>query len=372
MKKILIIGGGFAGLSAAGILCRPGLNLDITLIDRKETSDFLPMLPDIIGRGINPGFLAFNLRDASSRLGFKFINKEVGSVSAERREVYASEEKLSYDYLIIASGSETNFYGNDNIKKNAYKLDEVEDVKKITDALKQDRFDNFIISGGGYTGVEAATNLRLFLNKNRKKAAVAIVERAPSILGPLPAWMKEYVLGNLKRAEIGVFPDTSIEKIENDKAFLSNGAVFNRTLVIWAAGVRTAGFIQDLKTEKNPQGRIKVDGCLRLNDNCFVAGDAAYFSYGGSFLRMAVQFALAQGECAAGNIINSIKGVKLREYRPLDLGYIIPMANNRSCGRVMGLNLKGRFPTMLHFTMCIYRSFGARNKTGIIGNLIRR
>lgn len=370
MNKIIIIGGGFSGLSAAKQLSSSKLNPQVILIDKKEGFDFLPMLPDVIGRGIDPPFLTYKIEDISKKYGFKFINEEVISVDLERREVFSTRQNLAYDYLLIASGSETNFYGNDNIKNYAWRLDGIDDVKRIADALRKNEFDNFIVGGGGYTGVEVAANLRLFLDKIKVAKRIIIVERTPVILGPLPDWIKEYVSGNLQRLKVDIFTNSAIEKIEGGRVYLSAGLVFDNALVIWAAGVKTANFIQNLKAEKNPQGRLKVDDYLRLDDTCFAAGDAAYFSDKGIYLRMAVQFAIYEGRYAAVNIINSIKGIPLRRYRPRDLGYIIPMANNRSCGVVLGFNLKGLLPTLFHFIMCIWRSYGLKNKFGIIKGLI--
>ena len=168
-----------------------------------------------------------------------------------------------------------------------------------------------------------------------------------------------------------IFVNTALERIEAGRAYLSNGEAFNNAFVIWAAGVKTADFIQVLLAEKNPQGRLKVDDYLRLNDTCFVVGDVSYFSYKNTFLRMAVQFAIAQGRLSASNIINSIRGLKLAQYKPRDLGYIIPMANNRSCGVILGLDLKGLLPTVFHFIMCMYRLRGFRNRLGVLGGLIK-
>jgi len=372
MIKILIIGGGFGGLSAASQLCKSGLDFDIILIDKKESTGFLPMLPDCIGRGINPEFLAYKIEDISRKAGFKFIRDEVVSMDLDKRHVLTKTQFLDYDYLVIASGSETNFYGNENIKQNALTLDSVDDAKKIISTLRQNEFDNFIIGGGGYTGIELATNLRVYLDKVQRNGKIIIVERAPAILGPLPCWMKNYVAINLGDLNVEVYVNSTIEKIEGRNANLSGGRSFNNALLIWVAGVKTAGFIQNLKLEENPQGRIKVDEYLRINDHCFAVGDAAFFAYNESPLRMAVQFAITQGECVALNIMRSIKGRKLKKFIPGDLGYIIPMANNKSCGVVFGLNLKGFFPTVLHFIMCIYRSYGLKNKLGIIRDLKKR
>jgi len=370
--KVIIIGGGFGGLSASRRLCKSGIKLEVMLIDKKQTVDFLPMLPDCIGRMISPEFLSYGIENIGRKLGFNFIKGEVIAVDLEKKEVSVNSEGLKYDYLIIASGSETNFYGNQGIRQYAYTLDGISDARKMIDGLGQGKFDNFVVGGGGYTGIEVATNLRLFLNRNGMKGRIVIVERAPAILGPLPEWMKKYVIDNLQRLNIEISVNNTIDIIEEHRIHLSEGKILDNVFVVWAAGVKTSSFIQNLKVDKNPQGRIKVDEYLRLNNNCFVIGDAANFSQQNNFLRMAVQFAIAQGDLAGANIIRDIKGLNLRKYKPLDLGYIIPMANNRSCGSILGLNLKGFLPTIFHFIMCIYRSYGKRNKIGIIKDLLKR
>ncbi|MCX5714200.1 MAG: FAD-dependent oxidoreductase, partial [Candidatus Omnitrophica bacterium] len=323
-------------------------------------------------RNIAARFLKYDLEKIVLRQRCPFIKEEVVSLDPGKKEVRTKTRSINYDYIVLAPGSETNFYNNANLRSNAYKLDDVGDALGISGDLAVNRYESYLVGGGGYTGVEVATNLRVFLNKNKLAGKIIIVERAPAILGPLPDWMKEYVLHNLKALEVDVLLNTSIEKIEGDKVYLAGGKVFPRSKVIWAAGVKTPDFIQNLKVEKNPQGRIKVDKYLRLNESCFVAGDAAFFQQGNTYLRMAVQFAITQGECAGLNVLRSIKGRGLAAYRLLDLGYIIPMANNRSCGRVLGVNLKGLLPTVFHFIMCLYRSYGLRNRFGVLKGLLKK
>jgi len=372
MIRVLIIGAGFGGLTAAGeILKRVKSSFEVIVIDKKETSDFLPLLPDCIGRGINPDFLTFRIKDASRRMGFRFFQDEVVSVDLERKVVFAKNDSFEYDLLLIASGSETNFYGNQNVKDNALALDSVSDVKRLIAVLRQGGLKNFIIGGAGYTGIELATNVRVYLNKTSQDAKVIIVERAPNILGPLPEWMRRYVETNLETLKVDFFCGSTIEKIEGRRVYVSGGRIFDNALVIWSAGVKTADFIQDMEVEKNPQGRIKVDEYLRIRQDCFVIGDAALVAYQAGYLRMAVQFAIMQGRCAALNIINTQKKIPLRKFVPRDLGYVLPMANSNSCGMVFGVNLKGFLPTFLHFVMCIYRSYGLRNKLGLLRDLCK-
>jgi NADH dehydrogenase len=372
MKKILIIGAGFAGLSSLSVLSKASKDLDlkITLINDKDCSTFLPMLPDCLGRGIDPKNLVCDLEALSKKNNYNFVKDRVLAVDLINKQVMTATLRLSYDFLVIASGSETNFYGNAQIKEHAFKLDDAEDARLITEALKNKSHENYLVAGGGYTGVEVATNLRSYFGKRGLNKRIIIMERAPSILGLLPEWMKDYVLDNLRRLDIDVFTNSGIDSIENEKVRLSGGKIFDNSMLIWAAGVRATDFIQDLKVEKNPQGRIKVDKYLRVNDSCFAVGDAGYFTYKNNFLRMAVQFAITQGVCVGVNIVNNIKGKSLIKYGPLDLGYIIPMANNRSCGIILGINMKGLFPTFMHYFMCVYRSCNFKNRLGILSDLI--
>lgn len=367
--KVVIIGAGFGGISCALALAR-ARSFEIILIDKKTTFDFLPSLPDVFGRGISPAALSYGIKVIAERNRFEFINEEVSSVDLSKKEVCSGQKKIIYDYLVIASGSETNFYGNNNLKDSAYALDGVLDAAKILSVLCENRFDNFIIGGGGYTGIEVATNLRRFLLKKKQAGRIIIVEKSESILGPLPQWMKKYTAANLSALAIEVLTKSSVERIDAKTVKVSGSAAFDNAVVIWAAGVRTSGFIQALRVEKNSQGRIEVDEYLRLNANCFVVGDAAYVKHKENYLRMAVQFAITQGSLAAKNIMRCKRGEKLIRYKPVDLGFIMPMANNHSCGNVLGVNLKGKLPTLLHFFMCAYRLRGLRNKADFIKGLL--
>jgi len=371
MYKIIIIGAGFAGLSAANRLSKCNLDLEVTLFDKKEFSDFLPLVPDVIGRKLKPEFLAFKVGDLLRKQKVYFIKEEVISVDLESRQVITSSSSYAYDFLLIASGSRTNFFANQNAQDYAYALNSVNDVKDIVGALQGNEFDNFIICGGGYTGIEAASNLWLRCRKSGVANKIVIVERAPDILGPLPDWMKIYVRDNLKTMGIEILVNSVIESIKERRVVVSGNRIFEKAMLIWVPGVRTADFIQKLAIEKNPQGRIIVDEYLRFKQNCFCAGDTALFTKENNFLRMAIQFAIVEGDQAADNIIRLIKEFPLKKFIPLDLGYIIPMANNKSCGRVFGLNLKGLLPTLLHFTMCVYHLKGVRNKAELIGDLIK-
>lgn len=370
-QRVIIIGCGFSGLSAARRLCASMPQLDILLVDKKASFDFLPLLPDVIGRQLDGRFLSYDIESICRRLKCAFVLSEVLGLNTQSKQISLGEKVLPYDYLVIASGSQTNFYGSREVQAYAYALDCVNDARRISCAVEQNRHDYYFVCGGGYTGVEVASNLKLYFDKRKMRKKVVIVERSSSILGPLPAWMKEYVKKNLERQGIEILTDTLVDKLGERSVSLSGGKSFEPAMAIWVAGVKSAGYLQALDAPKNAQGRIESDSYLRLNASCFVAGDAGVFSAKAGPLRMAVQFAIAQGEHAAENLIRSIKGRPLIKFRPLDLGYIIPMANNNSCGRIIGLDARGYLPTLLHYAMCIYRSLGAGNKLGVFKGLLR-
>ncbi len=370
MKKIAIIGAGFAGLSCAAKLSRSGLPLEIVLFDRKEEFDFLPLLPDCIGRNIRPENLANDAAGFCRDHKIRFVREQVDSLDLAQNRLNTAHNTYPYDYLVVASGSQPNFFSNADAQSYGYPLNNLADVRRIIALLREGNTENFIIAGGGYTGIETATNLWRYFKNRKENKKIIIVERAPAILGALPEWMRAYASGNLNKMGIEVWVNAVVEKILPGKVEVSGGRVLDRAALFWVPGVRTADFIQKLDLPKNPQGRIIVNGYLQCAKNCFCAGDAAFFTRDSNPLRMAVQFSFNQGAHAAKNIIKSIKNIPLEEFRPLDLGYVVPMANNLSCGRTLGLNVRGRLATFLHFSMCVFRSRGWKNKTGLIRDLL--
>lgn len=369
MRKIVIIGAGFAGLSAAEKLSASGLDLEVLVFDKKESVDFLPMLPDAIGRGFDPELLSCGIRGLLPGRQVRFIREEVISLDIPAGRVLSSGSWYSYDYLIVSSGSQTNFFGSSKAQEYAYGLNSVSDARALLGALGKNGFDNLVVCGGGYTGLEVSTGLWLFCRRRMLRAKITVVERSAQILGPLPAWMRDFAVSNLKKMDIDILTDSLVEDIQPGRVIVSGGRVFDKAMLVWVPGVRTADFIQKLGVDKNAQGRIIVDEYLKFAPGCFAAGDAAVFTLNNTPLRMAVQFSIAAGVCAADNVIRGIKGLPFKKFYPHDPGFIIPMANNKSCGRVFGLNLKGFLPTLLHYLMCLYRLFCLKNKFRLAGKL---
>jgi NADH dehydrogenase len=371
MTTVVIVGGGFAGLAAAEMLRRGRGRVDVTLIDRKPTWDFLPMLPDVLGGRVNPDHLEYDLARLGRSLGFTFVQGEVTSVDVPGRAVRTADRSLPFDHAVIATGTRTAFHGDEQARQHARQLDTVADARRVLDDLADSARRAFVVVGGGYTGVEVATNIRATFRRRGLRRRILICELAPSILHGLRPEFRNYAENNLRRMDIEVHTGTTVAEIEPDRCRLSSGEFIRDALVIWNAGKRGRDVAASLPAEADRQGRVRVDDRLLIDDRVAVVGDAAHFEYRGAPLRMAVQFALVEGWRAGLNVLRSLGGRGPVVCRPHDLGIVVPMANGRSCGRALDMLVYGRLATALHYGMCIYRSRGLGRRLRMIAGLRR-
>jgi NADH dehydrogenase len=320
------------------------------------------------------------LRDIAVSCGCEFIKEEVKGIDFDEKRIYFKESGLDYRYLIIASGSETNFFGQDRIKEHCLKIDSIADAVHSRESIVQrseaDSNINIVISGGGYTGVEIATNIDFLLKKKDTNHHITVVEKSDEILSALPAWLKERVCNELKTLGIEIITADSIKEYNGSEVILRSGGKISNSICIWTAGVKTASFIESINAEKQ---NTRINASLELKiknssyDNVYVAGDVCSFldKDDKKPLRMAAMFSMGQGKVAAQNIINSILDKPLVKYRPIDLGYLVPMAHGKAYGAVLGTNIEGYAGYVMHYLMCVYRS-GMNNRKGIIRNIFRK
>lgn len=365
MNRIVIIGGGFAGLNAARTLARHGDGLDITLVDSRPTFDFLPLLPDVLSGRVPPDAAATPLASILPPLRVRLVQDRVTGMDPAERLVTGSASTYPYDYAILACGTESNLYGRTDAGQHAYRLDSVRDAALLREAVLSARHAAYVVAGGGYTGIEVATHLRQMAPCGGDMPII-VVEKSPAIVAVLPRWMRDYVRSNLDQMGVETLENCEIVSLDSAGCLLSGGRRVHNAGVVWVAGVRTPGFVQDLPFRKSGQGRLAVDGFLRLDGRIFAAGDCAGAVKHGAPLRMSVQFAHAGGQRAAENVLRSILGNPLRPFDPADPGYVIPMANRRACGSVFGAPLRGRLPSVLHYIMCAFRTPGTRRRLQVL------
>jgi len=368
--RIAVIGGGFAGIEALRTLSRHrrlwGDSFEVVLFDRKEYFEFLPLLPDVLSRRMDEGCLRVGLRELSRTMPFTFIQSEVTRVDMGSRSItYGSQETMFFEFLIIASGSETNFFGNEALERACFRLDTVDNAIRIREAVLKGSRErgnlNVVVIGGGYTGIEVASNMQSLLKRSPSGFRVMIVEKAPELLTMVPGWLRNEAADVLKKDGIDIVTGDSLKDYDGSRACLESGRVIETCVCVWTAGVKTPRFVEGISLEK-VRTRIAVDERLGISrsreGSIFIAGDSAAFVDARTHqaLRMAVMFSIGQGRIAAENVVRMIGKRPLIRYVPKDLGYLIPLASGRAPGIILGRRINGRIGYRLHYLMCLYRS----------------
>lgn len=365
-KRVVIIGCGFAGLSAAGRLHAAQGELDVTMVDRYRHMHYRPLLPDAVSGIVPRRDLLAPIGPYARRYGFRFIHGEAEEVLLQDSRVRIGDDTHPYDYLILATGSETNFFGNENLRTEALKLDEVPDVEKLSGALSSGGYERIVVAGGGYTGVETATHIRRFFHTRGVVREIVVVEMLDSLVAALPRWMRRYTAENLDRLGVQAALGEKVEAVDGRTISLASGRSFENALLVWTAGMRAANITRTLDAPKAAQKRLVVDDYLRIADNAWAVGNSACYDASGGCGRMSAQGAVAQGDHAARTIVRLSRGEALVPFRTVDWGYLVPMANWRSCGNLFGINVSGNAATFLHYLINAWRSRSVQAKAAVL------
>jgi NADH dehydrogenase len=354
------------------------------------------MLPDVASGMVRPERICHPLEPHCRRLGVDFVRAEVRGISLAPGRVVTSAGTHEYDYLVLALGSETNYFASDAVREHSFGLKSVPEALSIAReaAMLAGRADagrprrartkaHVLIVGGGYSGFEVAgaiarlVHVRSSLPFSRlgEIVGITILEKTDTVLPRSSAKVRKWVTDLVKNAGIDVRTGVTVKAFPAARtAELSDGTVLEDAMVIWTPGVRPASVCDALGVATLRDRRLKVDPYLRLPDNptVFAAGDVAGATPPGREepLRMSVQFSLRGGHCAALNILRSIRKEPLIAFNPRDPGYLVPLAFGRAAGEVMGREVYGRAPYWLHYAMCAFRSRGPRNRWAVFRDFV--
>jgi NADH dehydrogenase len=297
-SRVLIIGGGFAGLEAAKALAR--VPVEITLIDRQNHHCFQPLLYQVATATLSPADIAWPIRGILSRQrNVRVLMANVDAITVERRLVHTSGGDFPYDQLVVATGATHAYFGHDDWAPQAPGLKRIEDATEIrrrillaferaelaTDPAERDALTTFVVVGGGPTGVEMAGAIidmarnalsRDFRNVDPARARVMLVEAGPRVLAAFPEALSRYAQAALERRGVEVVTGAAVTEIG-----LGRVSIGDRSLrvgaVVWAAGVAASAAADWLGAERDRAGRVLVAPDLTLpgRPEIFVVGDTA-------------------------------------------------------------------------------------------------
>lgn len=372
MQRIVILGGGFGGLQAALTLSKELKKLriksetcEVILIDKNRYHTFTPLLYETATTSKETAdyleiksLVAYPFDELLKGKDVKFINDEVLHVDVADRAVHLKGESVSrrikFDYLIIALGAETNYFGIPGLEEKSLGLKSFIDSVRIRDAilsLVESGVKNpkIVIGGAGATGVELAGEVMEWTCKLEEEvgkvcdAEVTLIDGAATILAPFDPKVIKIAAKRLKKLGVKTITNEYIEEAKDKKLVLKSGKVVPFDILIWAGGVKAASLTEKMPLKKEPRGRMEIVGpleCipespdLKVTGKIYVIGDIACF-YDPKTKRPVPQVArpaIVQGRVAAKNIIAEIKKekrlaspVKQYIFRPWNYPYIIPI-----------------------------------------------
>lgn len=368
---VLIVGGGFGGLRAARALADAPVR--VVLVDRQNHHLFQPLLYQVASATLSPADIAAPIRHIlGEQANAEVVLGEVAAVDLEARQAkLADGRSLSYDFLILAAGSRSSYFGHDAWEGLAPGLKTLEDALRIRrrflltferaeqeeDPELRREWLTFVVVGGGPTGVELAGTLkemarltlpREFRRIRTDRARVILVEAGPAILANLGFGLSEKAVESLERIGVEVRLGQPITGIDERSVQLGGERIPTRT-VLWAAGVSAVPLGAGLGVPVDRLGRVVVEPDLSLpgHPEAFAVGDLAAFTHGpGGPLPGVAPVAIQQGEWAAANLRATLAGRPRRPFRYRDKGSMATLGRGRAVARVGGLSFTG-YPAWL-------------------------
>jgi NADH:ubiquinone reductase (H+-translocating) len=390
-RRVVILGGGFAGVQAAIELSRVANKnaFDVTLVADQNYFLFTPLLPQVASSTVDPRHIAQPIRDLRARREFRFVRSEAQRVDVERKRVRTSEVTLDYDYLVVAPGSRADYFGIPGARENTFNFKSLEDAVVLrehvldmcehadhsTDAAERARMLTFVIVGGGYTGVELVTELYELLfdyvvKHYRGIAAqdlkLIVLEAGSEVLRGVHPKLALYSMKRLAKKGIEVRVNSPAVRCFEGGVELRGGEKIISDTVVWTAGVRATELVEALPGKHDRIGRCIVNQYLQLEGHpeVFLAGDAAAAATALDAPRVA-PVAIEQGEIAARNIDHIEGGGILEPYRFESRGMLVSLGMNYAVVDLGGIRFSGYFAWLFWNAVHLYKLVGLKKQVQV-------
>lgn len=394
-KRIVIVGGGFGGLQLANGL--KGTPYQVILIDKNNYHQFPPLIYQVASAGMEASSISFPFRrNFQHRKNFYFRMAELRAIFPEKKLIQTSIGKVEYDYLVLAAGTTTNFFGNRNVERKAMPMKTVDEAMGLQNAIlanieraitcstqqEQQELLNVVIVGGGATGVEIAGVLsemkRTILphdypDLDPSLMNIYLIEAGNRLLAAMSPESSAAVEKYLREMGVNILLNKRVEDYEGHKVLLADGSSISTRTFIWVSGV-AAQAVGHLGTEHLGRGRrIRVDTFNRvqgledvfsIGDQCIVEGDEAY---PGGHPQLA-QVAIQQGNNLAKNFRRLLKGKDLKPFHYKNLGTMATVGRNKAVAEFAHIRLKGFWAWLMWLLVHLRSILGVRNKAVVLLN----
>lgn len=396
LPRVVIIGGGFAGIEIARGL--KNKDVQVVMLDRNNYHTFQPLLYQVATAGLEPDSIAGPLRKLfDDHKNFYFRLGTVDLINPQAKTIETSIGYLKYDYLIIANGSRTNFFGDNELRDKAFPLKQVpqaldlrshilqnyEKAVLINDPKERQKLMNIVIVGGGPTGVElsgAMGELKMHVlpkdypELNFDDMNIYLIEGSPKLLGTMSEEASRKAVDYVRKFGVNVMLNTIVKKYDGEVATLSDGSSIPTHTVVWAAGV-LGNLIDGLGKEVVVRGnRIKVDEFNRVEGykDIFAVGDIAYMPTPDwpNGHPMVAPAAMQQGQQLAKNLLRYTKGEAMLPFKYKDKGSMATIGRNRAVVDLGKIKFQGLFAWFVWMFVHLISIIGFRSKVVVLSNWI--
>jgi NADH:quinone reductase (non-electrogenic) len=363
--RVVIAGAGFGGLTCARALKRSPV--EVLIVDRNNYHLFTPLLYQVASALLDPGEIARPVRALIRPLGnVDFRQAEVIGADLHRRLLQTDRGDIPYDYLVLATGSQSDYFGNASLAKHAFGLKDLDEGLSLRNRIlsqfeasrwakdpeKRRAMLTFAVVGAGPTGVELAGSLSelisLVLRKDYRdldlgEVRILLLEAGNSPLGAFVPVLREAARKSLEKKGVEVLLGAKVEAVDTESIRLADGKVIAARTVIWTAGVRASLLGQALGVELVRQSRVKVDSTLQVPGHpaVFVIGDLAGATDGGVALPMLIPVAMQEGKHVAATLAELVRNGGAKAFRYKDPGIMATIGRNSAVAELGSVQLSG-------------------------------
>jgi NADH dehydrogenase len=394
LQRVVIVGAGFAGLSAARALASSPV--EVVLLDRNNYHTFLPLLYQVAAAKLEPELLAYPLHRFQRKLAnVRFLMASVKRLDLVEQVVVTNNALIPYDFLILASGSTEKFSEIPGASTYAFPLKTLEQAISLRNhilncferaahepnASRRQQLLTFVIVGGGPTGVEFAgalvelicsTLLKDYPTLDFQQVRVVLLQAGSSLLPYLPKWLHTYTERKLHQLGVAVHLKTRVNLVTQEAVHLLDGGLIPTETVIWTAGVQ--GNLSDLmaRLPTDSAGQVAVKPTLQVEsyNNVYAIGDIAAVKLDGQKLPMLAPVAIQQGITAARNIARQIEGRSPLPFRYQNLGNLVIIGRHAAVAQLGKLTFTGFPAWVLWQVVHLVKLSGFRNRCLVLMNWI--
>jgi NADH dehydrogenase len=385
---VVIIGGGFGGLEVARRL--ENKPVDILMLDKHNYHTFQPLLYQVALGSLESESIAFSLRkNFGGQKNFRFRIAEATKINAEKNTINTTIGEIAYDYLVIATGSSTNFFGNKDVEHHAMPMKSIPEALNLrylifqnleeavlkTSKEEREPYLTFVLVGAGPTGVELAGAIAEFRNHVMEKdypelkkedVKIYLADFLPRTLGPMSEQASKASKKFLEDMGVHMLLNTKVEGYDGDTISFEGGKSIKTKNVIWSAGVMGVipkGLPKDIIERGN---RLRTDDICRVSgtENVFAIGDVAAMITGATPKGHpgVAQVAIQMGDNVGKNILRLIKGEPAEPFIYNDKGSLATIGRNKAVADLGKIKFQGFFAWLIWIFVHLFSLLGTRNK----------